>query len=141
MKRRELTAEQTEQAAERRERFRELARAVSAMTPEQRVEIVNGSDLRTIEGHPLSLHNTCLILSQCPAASLVGGFRQWKAVGRAVRKGEAGLMIWIPGRTPEDPHRQDGETAGRDDKQRFFHGTVFDVSQTDEATPDDSRSR
>ena len=50
----------------------------------------------TCEGHALSAFNSCLVLTQFPTASMVGGFHQWQPKGRKVKKGEHGLMIWIP---------------------------------------------
>src|SRR5262249_5129698 len=50
----------------------------------------------------LSAFNSCLVLRQLPNASMVGGFRQWLDKGRAVRKGEHGLMIWLPTKGKDD---------------------------------------
>ena len=51
-------------------------------------------------------------------------FNAWKALGRSVRKGEHGLMIWCPtGRK--------GEDSTEPAEVHFIPGTVFDVSQTD----------
>ena len=70
---------------------------------------------------------------------MVGGFRQWLDYGRGVRKGEHGLMTWIPaGRagsgvtvTPggESPaaNDQDGKRSA------FATAAVFNVSQTESA--------
>jgi hypothetical protein len=63
---------------------------------------------------------------------LVGGFQQWKAHGRSVRKGAHGLMIWIPTKgkdEPDKPTPEDAEGAVR--RSGFVMGTVFDVSQTE----------
>lgn len=87
----------------------------------------------TVEGRALSLHNALLVYMQRPDATIVGGFRQWLAAGRSVRKGEHGVMIWAPG----------GERAAHEDADdvideatsgpRFVMITVFDVAQTEEA--------
>ncbi len=79
----------------------------------------------TCEGRALSPFNSCLILYQNPTASMVGGFRQWINAGRAVRKGERGLMIWIPTAAKREGELDDSEDV------RFLMGTVFDISQTD----------
>lgn len=79
----------------------------------------------TCEGRALSPFNSCLILYQRPSASLVGGFQQWKRAGRAVRKGERGLGIWIPTAAKREGELDDSEDV------RFLMGTVFDISQTD----------
>src|SRR5262245_12827130 len=97
MARRQPTAEQRQRAAERRERFRALAAQVAAMTDDERAALVmKVGAVVTCEGRALSVHNTCLVLNQLPTASMVGGFRQWKDHGRSVKKGEHGLMIWVP---------------------------------------------
>jgi antirestriction protein ArdC len=87
----------------------------------------------TVEGHALSLHNVLLIAMQCPTATIVGGFRQWIKAGRAVRKGEHGISIWVPVK-PKGETEQ-GAAPAADPKggdTRFIAGYVFDVSQTDE---------
>jgi hypothetical protein len=93
----------------------------------------------TCEGRALSPHNSLLLLAQCEGVSLVGGFWQWKAAGRRVRKGETGLGIWIPthkaGEGEELPAAEGGAGEGEGKRRRrFVMGTVFDIGQTD---PDD----
>jgi len=126
------TDEQKAKAQARREDFRKLARLVSEMTDEQRLAMLSSiGAVPTCAGRALSPFNSCLLLHQLPAASLVGGFNQWNKVGRSVRKGEHGLMIWIP---CAQKVQQETPVAGdlTEDKLRFVLGTVFDVSQTDE---------
>jgi antirestriction protein ArdC len=82
--------------------------------------------LVTVEGHALSIHNACLVALQLPSATILGGYRQWQAAGRQVRKGEHGLMIWAP-RMKKDADTGDEERAG------FIPINLFDVSQTDAA--------
>lgn len=131
MARIKLSAEEkAEKRAEKTAKMRELAKQVEAMTQEQREELAGG--VVTIEGHALSVCNACLVVSQNPTASVVGGFQQWIRAGRCVRKGEHGLMIWIPTKRKEDPNRQPGELSSTDDRQSFVIGYVFDVSQTEE---------
>ncbi len=43
-----------------------------------------------------SFFNTMLIMSQCPDASLVAGYRKWQELGRQVKKGEKGISILAP---------------------------------------------
>ncbi len=83
-----------------------------------------------------SWHNTMLIYSQKPDAERVAGFRTWKKLGRHVRKGERGIMIFAPcpwKKTDTDDNGNDVERQGV-----FFKVVhVFDVSQTDgEALPE-----
>ena len=97
MARRQPTAEQRAKAAERRERFAALAGQVARMTDDERAALVaRVGAIVTCEGRALSAFNSCLVLTQLPTASMVGGFWQWKDKGRSVRKGAQGLMIWIP---------------------------------------------
>ena len=134
---RQPTEEQKQKAAERRERFRQLVKQLAAMPPTEREALAARlPGLVTCEGHALSFHNTLLVASQCPNATMVGGFRQWLKHGRCVRKGEHGLMIWVPKKKKgeseggQDAAPQLGEKAEQSEL-RFLVGTVFDVSQTE----------
>jgi hypothetical protein len=52
------------------------------MTDDERAALVaHVGAVVTCEGRALSVHNSCLVLTQFPTASMVGGFRQWKAHG------------------------------------------------------------
>jgi hypothetical protein len=141
MARRQPTAEQKRKAAERRERFTVLAKQVAAMGEDERAALVMRiGAIVTVEGRALSVFNSVLVLTQLPGASLVGGFLQWKAHGRSVRKGAVGLMIWIPTKGKADGPKAVDDTTGEpgtDGPKRagFVMGTVFDVSQTEESKP------
>jgi antirestriction protein ArdC len=84
--------------------------------------------------HRYSTANIMLVLAQRPDASRVAGYRMWQSLGRHVRKGEHGIMIFAPcvSRTrPVDEHdERDGPEL-----VRVLHGFrvahVFDVAQTD----------
>lgn len=94
---RQLTPEQKAKSEARREKFRALAKQISSLSDDARQMLAAKLPaLATIEGRILSLHNACLIAVQKPDATIVGGFRQWLDAGRCVRKGECGLMIWVP---------------------------------------------
>ena len=126
------TEEQKQKAAERRERMRAIAKQIAAMDEGERFALAMRCPVVNIEGHSLSTFNQCMIGHQIPAATIVGGFRQWLKAGRAVRKGEHGAAIWVPiskGGEEMDPAKPTGV--------RFVLGTVFDVSQTDEVCSDD----
>lgn len=118
--------EKTAKAAERRERFKELAKRIADIPPETRSAMAMESGIRTIEGRALSPVNCCLILTQCPGASVVGGFRQWLAAGRCVAKGQHGLSLWIPTKRKTTNE----ETGEESEKAGFVMGTVFDIGQT-----------
>ncbi|MEW6212281.1 MAG: ArdC family protein [Acidobacteriota bacterium] len=124
--RRQPTPEQKERAAARRAAFREIVKTVAALDAAGRLEMVARiGSIPTCEGRALSLFNTCLILTQLPTASMVGGFRQWQKAGRQVKKGEHGMSIWIPTGAKDEPDASDEE------KPTFLMGTVFDISQTE----------
>ena len=89
----------------------------------------------TCEGRALSAFNSCLVLTQFPTASMVGGFRQWKGHGRSVKKGEHGLMIWVPTTGKDDTEQPtEEETEGVAKRAGFIMGTVFDITQTEPST-------
>lgn len=139
--RKDLTPEQIAARDARRTKFRDLARRVAKMSDAERAELVSRMPaIVTIEGRALSPFNSCLIAFQNPNASLVGGFRQWIAQGRAVKKGEHGAMIWVPcgkGASAGDGTPGGEQPAeGGSDGPRFITGTVFDVTQTKEIEGD-----
>ncbi len=145
MARKVPTAEQKAKADARRERFRELVQAVAALTDDERAALVAKlGAIVTCEGRTLSIHNSCLLVTQLPTASMVGGFHQWKAHGRSVKKGEHGLMLWIPtGKGAESEPAATGAGEGTDGdtgkRRGFVMGTVFDITQTE--TDDERASR
>jgi len=77
--------------------------------------------------HDYSFGNVCLIVSQCPDATQVAGYKAWQKLGRQVRKGEHGIRILAPCRvkTTDD----DGDASYR--MVGFRCVSVFDVAQTD----------
>ena len=80
--------------------------------------------------HSYSLGNLLLILSQCPDATNVAGFRKWQSLGRQVRKGERGIRIFgysTKTVTEEDDNGDEVETK----LTRFPVLSVFDIGQTD----------
>lgn len=128
---RNLTPEQQAKADARKAAFRKLAGEIGRMTPEARGTLAARFPvIATVEGRTLSVHNQCLIGSQCPTATIVGGFRQWLKAGRCVRKDEHGLALWVPCSGHKDENAQPGEMSSADDSPFFIMGTVFDVAQT-----------
>ena len=80
--------------------------------------------------HKYSWHNTMLIVTQKPDAERVAGFKTWTTMGRHVRKGEHGIMIFAP----RPWKHTDTDDAGNDTERQgvtFRPVYVFDVSQTD----------
>lgn len=134
--RRVLTADQLAAKQARRDKFTALWKQVAAMPELERVQLANKLGIVTCEGHELSLGNTMLVALQNPAASIVGGFRQWIKHGRAVIKGQHGMMIWVPigardGEATPESTPVNGEANAESDT-RFIIGTVFDIGQTQE---------
>jgi antirestriction protein ArdC len=128
----EATEERAAAAKARRDRFREMVNAVGKMTDDQRAALAaRMGGVVNPQGHAFSMANTILLAFQAGERRLtiVGGFRQWLKNGRAVRKGEHGFAIWIPVK-PRAEEGEDEPSGG--DGVRFFMGTVFDISQTDE---------
>lgn len=72
-----------------------------------------------------SMRNAALVWSQCPDASAVAGFHDWRKAGRVVRKGEKGIAILAPMARKREDGSEGSELAG------FRVVYVFDVSQTD----------
>lgn len=76
-----------------------------------------------------------MIWFQMPNASLIAGFGAWKKVGRFVKKGEKGLVIFAPNTTTKmvEEKQENGEVIQK--PKRIITGwhltSVFDVSQTD----------
>ena len=128
---RALTSEQEKARDERRARMQKIAADIRALSDEQRAELASNMMCATIEGHGLSIHNTCMLAMQNPTATIVGGFNQWKSNGRIVRKGERALTIWAP-RSPSKAETEQAE-AGEEsaDRPNFIMVSVFDVSQTE----------
>lgn len=136
--RREPTEEQKAAAAERRAQIRNLCNIVKAMPEEKRVLLAASFGVRTCEGRELSPFNQCLLFHQNDKVSIVGGFAQWRALGRTVKKGEKALAIWVPCKR----NAESGAAAmaaivpaGIDpaslDERFFVLGNVFDITQTE----------
>lgn len=148
MKRKELSPEEIEAREARRAQFREIAKQVAALTDSERATLTQEiGAVTSCLGHELSFCNTMLLMFQRPNVSQVGGFRQWLSVGRCVAKGERGLSIYIPkGKRSDGPESGDGEPTGSEvsgdgERARFIVGTVFDISQTVEASTKEDEGR
>ena len=85
--------------------------------------------------HRYSWGNVLLISSQRPDATHVAGYHTWHQLGRSVRKGEKGIMIFAPVVVKErEPAPVLGDAAKPDAVFRlagFRPAYVFDVSQTE----------
>ncbi|MBQ7372371.1 MAG: ImmA/IrrE family metallo-endopeptidase [Blautia sp.] len=80
--------------------------------------------------------NNCMLISmQCPNATLIAGFNQWKNdFKRSVKKGEKAIKILapMPHKFVKEVVNDDGETEEREVNFMTFRAVpVFDLSQTD----------
>jgi antirestriction protein ArdC len=92
-----------------------------------------------------SFGNTLFIVMQKPSATRVAGLTTWNRLGRYVKKGEKGIMIFAPmfgkqkRQEPSDEeqdHVEEGNTAAGTDGTRligFKAVYVYDIEQTDGA--------
>ncbi len=97
--------------------------------------------------HKYSLFNQLLIFIQKNDASQVASFTAWKKIGRCVKRGEHGLLIYAPiihrkttddkkTQTSRNDEAEDKTTDSNNDKSRnkqlfgFKIVRVFDISQT-----------
>ena len=90
--------------------------------------------------HTYSFQNILLIASQRPTATRVAGIRSWNELGRRVRRGEKGIMIFAPmiGYKRNAEADQSQQADARTDKPEprlvgFRAVYVFDVGQTEGA--------
>lgn len=94
-----------------------------------------------------SLNNTMAIHFQNPGATFVASYLDWRKKGYSVKRGEKGILIWVPAITKsftrEDSSSVKVSEATSEEKQRIhageiplreklsFHaGYVFDIAQT-----------
>lgn len=133
MARFKATAEDKAKAKARRDKLRAMVREIAALSAEERAALAARMvGVATVDGRVLSVKNQCLLALQCPGATIVGGFQQWRAHGRTVKRGEHGAMIWVPTfrKRSDSADPGDGSAAVGEDVG-FIIGTVFDVGQTE----------
>jgi antirestriction protein ArdC len=83
-----------------------------------------------------SWNNVLLISSQRPEATRVAGFHTWHDLGRSVKKGEKGIMIFAPvvvkrEATPDQAQVKEPDRKEPSRVAGFRTAYVFDVSQTE----------
>lgn len=92
--------------------------------------------------HRYSATNLMLILTHRPDASRVAGFHAWRSMGRFVKKGEKGIVIFAPMRLKKRSAQDAAQDAEDDFILRFRAVHVFDIAQTDgEPLPNLARSQ
>ena len=123
---------------EKKEKIASLRRKLANLTDQEQKAIIERQIVLSVQGKAISEKNTILLYVQSDligsAPSVIGGYRQWQAQGRQVKKGEHALSIWAPAKAKKDPNKQPDEISLKDveDKQSFFLVPVFDISQTEE---------
>jgi len=85
-----------------------------------------------------SFQNILLITSQRPTASRVAGIRAWNQLGRRVKRGEKGIMIFAPMTGFKRNRAEETTSDAKTDKPEaqlvgFRSVYVFDVDQTEGA--------
>ena len=113
----------------KRDKVRQLRARLAGLTDQEKQELTSRGLIVNIEGRFLSLHNTYMIYLQSNGTtpSVVGGYRQWKAAGKHVKKGEHGLLIFFPAGADRDQ-----ETGEVNSPEHYYTGTVFDISQVED---------
>ncbi len=87
--------------------------------------------------HNYSFNNHLMIFLQRPDATIVAGFNRWKSLGRFVKKGEKGIVIFAPCRYKTKVETDAGEEQTVQQIRGFRVVHVFDISQTEgEELPD-----
>jgi len=127
-----LTEQQKiEYREKKKSRIQTIRKTLSEMTEEQRTQLIEKFGIvTTIEGHPLTAHNTCFLYAQTEKpVTVIGGFQQWLKAGRIVKKGEKSLLIFVPSQRSNE-----GNEAAGDDDVFFFTANVFDITQTEVIT-------
>lgn len=84
--------------------------------------------------HRYSWGNVLLIASQRPSATRVAGFHTWHDLGRWVKKGEKGIMIFAPVRVRQPEPSAGPEKSSRDEVfqlKGFRTAYVYDAAQTE----------
>jgi hypothetical protein len=109
---------------DRQSKIKELRTKLSSLNESQRNEIIKHGIVTNIDGHILSLHNTLLVHLQSSdfIPSVVAGFNQWIKQGKAVKRGQHGIMIFFPVGNKNDDNEVISPT-------NFYTATVFDISQ------------
>jgi N-terminal domain of anti-restriction factor ArdC len=105
-------------------------------------EIASGDDWKRMlhvvsKFHRYSFNNHLMIFLQRPDATVVAGFNRWKLLGRFVKKGQKGIVIFAPCKHKTKVETEDGDEKTLQQIRGFRVVHVFDISQTEgEDLPD-----
>lgn len=118
-------------------RIKELRKRIASLSPEDRQKIAKQYVVINVEGHVLSTYNTLMLYYQSNGIqpTVVAGFKQWLKAGKCVRKGQHGFSILFPvGNKVKDNDGNESIEA-----ERYFAGTVFDITQVEDLNPRDNK--
>lgn len=138
---RTTTQEDKDKAKARKQLMLGLCKRLAALPEAEQLELRSKMPcIFNLAGRALSFRNQYLCYMQgMKAPGVVAGFRQWKTVGRTVRKGQHGFSIWIPCRAKRE-ETAEGDMSEQGDSY-FILATVFDLSQTCEIETDPESSK
>jgi len=108
---------------------KEVRKKFASLTEDQKKKLADNAIIARVDGGALSVSNTIMLYLQTygtgTTPTVVGGYDQWRKAGRQVSQGQHGLLIWYP----VGKKNENGEIEEVD---KFFMGSVFDVTQTEE---------
>jgi hypothetical protein len=109
-----------------------LASDIESGHPEMLSECLNAM----ARFHTYSFGNVLLISTQRPTATQVAGWRGWNELGRRIKQGEKGILIFAPILSePKQPANADANSSETAEPQQELLGfrqvRVWDVSQTE----------
>ena len=111
---------------DKQQRVNDLRKILKNLSPEQKNQLQSRGIIVTIDGHQLSLYNTLFAYLQSDRpVTVVGGYQQWRKVGKQVCKGEHGITILFPA----GPKIKDDDGNETIQAEHFYCATVFDISQ------------
>lgn len=106
-------------------RAKELIKDVKELTPEQFKQTLDN----LANFHQYSLYNQIIL---CYAGcSQVAGYKKWKELNRAVKKGEKAVWILAPWFKKVENEKEGEEEKQKEILHSFFSVPVFDISQTE----------
>lgn len=113
--------------SEKKQKIQELKNWLANFGEEQQAEKAKELNIKTVNGHLLSIRNQLILFKQNKNVSIVAGFKQWKGAGKQVKKGSKSLMIFVPSVSKS----KDKETQEETEYVNFYPVNVFDISQVE----------
>ena len=121
----DLTPEQKEKMEERKKKRVEMYAAIkNAPEPEKPI-----TGYVSVEGHEYSGRNQMFLAWQGCEFGKLGGFQQWRKLGRRVKKGSKGYDIMMP---LKKAHKdEEGRKVENEEDVFFTWAVLFHESQTE----------